>query len=304
MIPSNQTDVAPDALNDLEDLRKGIETVVNHFCSWNVEQLKVVSSKYQDKVQLLTEEHLQTCLAYKEVLQFASNEADLGVVLAHDIVYFLDQLLGEEIPRNEITELLEDLEITTGKLLNSSNKLQERLTTVRRGLLSAQAHLPQLKEDITADRSAALAMRKPANRIAKESAVNSANTGTIWGTVRAFFADSSVPGAHAQVDEYQDETENYENQFQVLKTAATVLRRLNRGLGAVIEVVGKHIEYWKRLHSAIMAAQLDPERLFRENGLPKVAIVKTHRQGWAEIEEKYRSYGETAVSSRQVLDQR
>lgn len=63
-----------------------------------------------------------------------------------------------------------------------------------------------------------------------------------------------------------------------------------------LEIVSGHVTYWDNMHTAIVSAETDPEKLLRDNGLPKVGIVRRYRKEWEDIQAQYAQY-KTMVST-------
>jgi len=295
---------------------------VDLFSRWKAESVKFTAPKYQEKVQLLTNDLFQACTVYQDTLQLASEEADAGATAAHDIVYLLDQLV-ERAPSEEIVELLEDLDTMTERLLKFATELKDKFISVRGALVSARLRLPELRNEIEADRDALRHQQLEAQRGAASATANSKFAASVLITGATLLApltlgaslalgasSAAVLSAGSAValgvggaisDSLTHQANEYERQYQALENLIAVLHDLELGLAAGIESVGRHIAYWTWIQSQIKAATINPDRLINNQGLIKVAMAKKRRQGWSEIEEKYRKYCDTAISSRQVL---
>lgn len=82
--------------------------------------------------------------------------------------------------------------------------------------------------------------------------------------------------------------------------ALEVLEKLGLSLETAIRMVQARARYWGRLRTGIEVAKSDPERFFKDQGVPKVGVVRKFRKEWKDMEGSYASY-EYAVSRREVL---
>ncbi|KAG8844454.1 hypothetical protein FRB96_003042 [Tulasnella sp. 330] len=288
-------------INDIGSLVENMGTVTEVFSRWKLQSPSIIQGDYQEQLRKLYVDILAQGTAYREAVELGIEEAKEGSRVAHDIVYFLDQLVTGATPSEEVAELLEDLSDKTRELCQTTQKLRDKFLGTRGALLQvSKDSLPRVESEIASDKARYETMRHQAIRKAQKS-LWAAVGSVLLVPVAPILAIGALAGGGAAISLY-DDADSYKERVAEAENALNILNHLGTGLDTAVGIVGKHVDFWAKLHDGIEAALNDQSGLIRNGGLPKIAMVKKHRSSWLELEARFDSYGSLALASRQILE--
>ncbi|KAG8874477.1 hypothetical protein FRB97_005883 [Tulasnella sp. 331] len=265
--------------------------------------LSNIEGKYHGKPEKLSVGLDAQATAYKQAVELGIEQAKGGSRVAHSIVYMLDQLIAGTTPSEEMGDLLEGLSFKTKKLYETSQKLQDKFYDIRGALMQvSKDSLPRLKDEIEGDK----ASNGKRSRISAFTALGCIFFGLAYPPLLLSEATSilliPLPPTAAAASPSIGAGIVYKRRQLKAESALDVLNHLASGLDAAITIIGKHVDFWHKLHSDIEAALEDQSEFIGEMGLPSVALAKPHRNEWLQLEKQFDGYGSLALTSKQILE--
>ncbi|KAG8876807.1 hypothetical protein FRB98_007020 [Tulasnella sp. 332] len=304
MSHTDQIDTPDNLISDIGTLVKNIGAGAEVFFRWREQSQSIfisIQGNYQEQLRKFSADLVAQATFYKQAVELGIEEAKGGSRVAHDIVYFLDQLIAGTTPQEEVADLLEDLSDKTRELCETTRKLRDKFLSVRGALMQASRDsLPKLKNEIENDKAKYSAERASSDNKTSVSAF-AAWSCFVVGLAFPPALVGTLPAVGAALSHSSD-ADFYKRRVLEAEAALDVLNRLASGLDTAIDIVGKHVDFWAKLHNGIEAALKDQKGLVRKEGLPRIAMVKKHRSSWLELEKQFDSYGSLALASKQILE--